>query len=146
MAMTGPGRPAGFDFQWKDAAFRVALSHNSNGTLVTLTGVLAKIPYSAESVTARAQWRGLLQAERKKPFMASILSVDPNGTIRAGFITQIDEKLTAARLSLCISICLLQLTPSMQVFDAFKKSDRLRRLLNAQARLRPDLDKSNLDP
>ena len=144
--MASPDHPAHFDFRWKDAAFRVALSPRSGGTLVTLTGILACIPYSGESVTARAQWRGLYQAERAKPFMAPILSLDQNGTIRAQFETQIDEKLTAVRLSLCISICLLQLAPSMQAFDAFKKSDRLRRLLNARARLKPGRDRSGLDP
>ena len=140
--MASPDRPAHFDFRWKDAAFRVALSPNTCGTLVTITGILARIPFSGESVTARAQWRGLYQAERAKPFMASILSLDPAGIIRAQFVTQIDEKLTAARLSLCISICLLQLAPSMRVFDAFKKSDRLHRLLNARARLKPGQDRS----
>jgi hypothetical protein len=146
IAMASPDRPAGFKFRWKDAAFQVALSPDSGGTKITITGVLARIPYSGESVTARAQWRGLFQAERKKPFMASILSLDPNGAIKAQFVTQIDEKLTAARLSLCISICLLQLAPSMSVFDAFKKSDRLHRLLNARARLRLGPDRSGLDP
>ncbi len=146
IAMARPDRLTGFNFRWKDAAFRVVLSPNSNGTLVTIKGNLAKIPYSGENITARAQWRGLYRAERNKPFMEAILSLDPNGVIWAGFVTQIDEKLTAARLSLCINICLLQLAPTMSVFDAFKKSDRLHRLLSARARLRPDRDKSGLDP
>jgi hypothetical protein len=144
--MAAPDRPAGFYFRWKDATFRAALRPNDCGSLIMITGILARIPYSGESLTARAQWRGLYQAERKKPMMASILSLDPNGAIRARFLTQVEGKLTTARLSLCITICLLQLAPSMSAFDAFKKSGRLQRLLNARARLRPDPDRSGSDP
>lgn len=142
--LIGPDKtPLRFRLRWRGISFHIRLAQQANGLDLSLYGVLGRIPYSAESITARSHWKGAIHALLAKPTIREFLALGHDGLITARFETDLGQQNDPSALIKTITLCLLQLAPSMDVINELRQSKRLQRLINAQAPPAPDRDRSD---
>jgi hypothetical protein len=134
--------PSSFRVVWQGQVFNCRLwrsqgdagqSQASADSILELYAKVGRLPYSAESLTARAMWKATLADLRENDQIAGFLHVGKSGPIYCRFKTSLGPNPTSAQLIHAAALCLAQASPVLMACKALRQSKQLRRLVSGQA-------------